>query len=383
MLGTGQINLKNLPATSYKIDVAAFNTLTSKEVFQLLGVAVPSFGKQARLTLSKTGIVAEVNLLAKGSVYVTASGFTTDVVVTPTYKWPNGLFDLVQLSGNGQNNFISCNSHDLSIRQRAQYPGYNDQYSTSQLVYGTPETIAADTAYTFAQQIQIPVALNMTTLTGALFAQSDSTNLQLVLTTAVASDLIGLSGGTTPTVALTDASGNAPTLTVNETIFSIPIDPQNGALIIPDLSVLHGYVANDTAVAGQSNPQSFLLKETAKLIRMTFEETYPGATNAVPLSDFTEFKLVYGANTLPYDYLPADELVIANNVWYQRLLDPTAAGVAQDVAQFCMDFAAENASRDTLSLAGLTNLRMQAVHASGFVPNTAAQIHLVQEILYQ
>lgn len=367
-LGTGAINLKNLPASAYEINPSKFNSLTDKNVFTDEQLSCPSFGNFLRKQLSRTGIVGLLRLTVTGSVTFTPS---TSMTVEPTYKWPYGLFSSVQLSGNNQNNFISLSSYDLHSRQVQQFKSFVDSYTSAGIT--TSETYTAVTTVPFKLQIAIPVAQDMTTLTGALYAQTDATNLSLVLTTAVATDLFSITAGA-GTITLGDGSGNAPQITLAEEVFTVPYDPANsGKLVIPDLTVLHGLVANDTAVGSSAQVQAYLVRVNAKLLRLFWSEENPGAVAPVPSADFSEMDLVYGANTMPYQFLPVDVLrVIMNEDQRNMPVD----GI------FVLDLLREAAGRDTIDLAGLTELRLNLKHATGYTPASGAVVHVVQEMLY-
>jgi hypothetical protein len=109
--GTGAIAIRNLPVTKYIINPGLFNQLTSRVVFDPINFALPAFGNYQNTQLLQVGIVASLNIIVTGTI--TTTGGTVTVVPTARYPW-----DLinVQISGNGQNNFISCNGWDLTLR---------------------------------------------------------------------------------------------------------------------------------------------------------------------------------------------------------------------------------------------------------------------------
>jgi hypothetical protein len=374
--GTGAVSLRNLPTTSYRIDPQEFFSLTEKNVFSPGNFDLPQYAQQTTRQLLQVGVVAKLQLLIKGQAQVTASVGNT---VTPTYRWPYGLIGNVQVSGNGVNNFVNCTGYDLHARKLIQYRALQDNYtSTGGLNSGT--TYAANNNYTFQIALEIPLAMDDSTLVGSLYAQSEATNLTVALTTETLANLFNVTG--TGTVAITNAAGTAntnPTVSLLETFFEVPYDPKSaGTLVIPDLSVLHGIIANNNPLAGLSTVTTEMYRINGQMERLIFY-TDNIATGAAPnpaltsTANYSRIRLVYGGAQTPHDYNPPDQLRILNNEYYR---------VALPDGLFALDFVAENPARDQILLEGITNLRILTDYPASFVPGAGSKVHFVQETLF-
>ena len=188
--GTGAIAIRNLPVTKYTINPGLFNQLTSRIVFDPINFTLPAFGNYQNTQLLQVGIVSSINLLVVGTITTTG----TTVTISPTAHWPWDLIS-VQISGNGQNNFVSCTGWDLTLRLRAASRAYVDGVSSYPSASGAAPFNAATADHPFTLAYKIPVAMDDTTLVGALYAQSEATNLVLKITTGNSADLFDITAG--------------------------------------------------------------------------------------------------------------------------------------------------------------------------------------------
>jgi hypothetical protein len=376
--GTGAVNLRNLPVTKYQINPGAFNQLTSRVIFDPINFPLPSFGNYDQRQLLQVGIVGSINLIVAGTISLTDDGAFS---VVPTARWPWDLI-AVQLSGNGQNNFINCQGSDLRLRMASANRAYADGVSF------WPVAADLDTPgdYDFKLVYKIPVAMDDTTLVGALYAQSEATNLTYRISTGVLSDLMVVTDSTVTVDA---------TVYLEEEIFEVPYDPQRpDTLIIPDLTVLHGLVANDNAVASQTTLDTQLFRINGQMERLFFY-TVDKSTTAiaiVPTSDYDQTQLIYGSNQTPYTFNPQDFLDFRANRDYRlplgsvlnglnsALWTPPYSGVVVPDGLYCLDFVADNPARDQVLLEGVTNLRLRTQYTSA--PTGGSYVHFVQETLF-
>jgi hypothetical protein len=361
--GTGATNLRNLPNVSYEINPAKFFALTERNIFAPANFAAPTPGNYTQNQLLQVGVVSKLRFLVQGAVVVGAGASPI-----PSFKWPYGFFKNVSLSGNGQNNFISCNGFDLYERQRIQNKAEIDTYTQ----IPTQAQLNVAGTYPFQIQLEVPVAMDDTTLIGSLYAQSEATNLTYTL---LAETLANLFPTGTAQVTLTNTAGTAattPVVFLEETFFEVPYDSQKqGTLIIPDLTVLHGYIGNDNPVASQSLVTTNLIRINGQLERLL---VYTDNNNALVITeDISNSSLVYGGSQSPYIFNPQDMLQVRNMIDYKRALED---GV------YCLDLVNENPARDQLLLEGVTNLRWLMAYEGDFTPNAAAKVHFVQETLF-
>ena len=364
--GTGATAIRNLPVTKYQINPGLFNQLTSRVIFDPVNFALPAFGNYQNTQLLQVGIVSAINILVTGSIVTVGS----TVTVAPTAHWPWDLIS-VQISGNGQNNFISCTGWDLTDRLRAANRAYVDTVSSFVTAAGAAPfntaTAAGGTNSNFTLAYKIPIAMDDTTLVGALYAQSEATNLVLKITTRNAADLFNITAGT-----LTITLGN---VYIEEEIFEVPYDPQHSdTLIIPDLTVLHGLVSNDNAVASQTTLDTQLFRINGQLERLFFQTwdlTTAAAPAMVATATYTQTQLIYGSNQNPYTFNPMSMLDFRNNRDYR---------VNFPEGRYCLDFVADNPARDLVLLEGVTNLRLRTQY--GTAPTGGSYVHFVQETLF-
>lgn len=375
-LGTGAVNLRNLPVTKYAINPGLFNQLTSRVVFDPVNFPLPTFGNYNQIQLLQVGVVGSINVIVSGSITVPAAS-----TFVPGHRWPWDLIS-VQLSGNGQNNFINCQGIDLRLRElasnRAKVDGVSSWPLTAAL--GAPGT------YNFKLFYKIPIAMDDTTLVGALYAQSEATNLTLKISTGNLADL-GSFTGTAPTLAAT--------VFIEEEIFEVPYDPNHpDTLVIPDLTVLHGLVANDNAISSQSILDTALFRINGQMERLFFYSVDKSGARpqVVPTATYVQSAIIYGSNQQPYTFNPMDFLPGRNNRDYRvpigsvlnglnsALWTPPYSGVPVPDGLYCLDFIADNAVRDQVLLEGITNLRLRTQYSAA--PTGGSYVHFVQETLF-
>ena len=371
--GTGAVNLRNLPVTKYEINPALFNQLTSRVIFDPINFPLPSAGNYTQNQLLQVGIVGAIKLIVTGSM-------TTSGAVVPSARWPWDTI-AVQLSGNGQNNFINCQGTDLKLRELASARGFVDGVSS----WPVTADLNGAVTKTFTLVYKIPVAMDDTTLIGALYAQSEATNLTYRITTGTLADLFNTPGNVT---AFTG------TVYLEEEIFEVPYSPNDPSkLVIPDLTVLHGLVANDNAIASQTTLDTQLFRINGQLERLFFYSVDKSSTPAFSAtSNYNYAQLIYGSNQIPYTFQPMTMLDARNNHDYRvplttalngvnsRLWTPPWSGAPVPNGAYCMDFVADNPARDQVLLEGVTNLRLRTNYVSA--PTGGSYVHFVQETLF-
>ena len=353
--GTGAVALRNLPNVPYVVSPSAFFALTQRNEFEPVNIAIASPGNFVPQTLLQVGVIAKLRLTTIGSAVV-ASGQTTGV--SATYRWPYGIFDNIQLSGNGQNNFQNVDGYDYQIRSLIQNKAYNDSVTSASL---SAISAGAGTA-PFTIEHEIPVSIDMTSLVGSLYAQTEATELTLRLNTASLSEIM------TGNIANTTVTGQ---VYINEVFFEVPYDPtsNNKVLVVPDLTVLHGIIAQRNTIGSASQAITNLPRQNGQLERLWFWTDNGGTL--MPTSNYNYIRLTYGSKVSPYDYASPINLRAENNQDYRNALPD---GV------FVLDFIKENPQRDVVLLQGVTNLRLETAYTSA--PNAAAYVHFTMETLF-
>jgi hypothetical protein len=368
--GTGAVNLRNLPATQYRVDPGLFNQLTSRVIFDPIAFPLPSPGGYVQNQLLQVGVVSRLRLRVQGTIAWSSANIDG---VSAKYPWD---MISIQVSGNGQNNFISCTGSDLRLRQLAANRAWTDDLS----VVPAAATLAggASGSAPFDLYYEVPIAMDPTTLIGALYAQSEATNLTYRVQTANLSDLFDLTGS--PAITIT------ATVTLEEELFEVPYDPQHpDVLVIPDLTVLHGLVANDNAIASNTTVDTNLFRINGQMERLFFYavDTSGAKPVFVPNATYDYAQLIYGSNQTPYTFDPIQMLHARNTQDYRKglpsaLVRATADAIASGV--YCLDFVADNSARDQVLLEGVTNLRLRS--AFTVAPTGGSYVHFVQETLF-
>jgi hypothetical protein len=376
--GTGAVDLKNLPNVAFKVDPPQFFQFTERNVFQpftsqpLGAPSVPSINQ-----LLQVGVVSELRLQIKGVIQVITNAGAGGTTIVPTFKWPYGILSFVQLSGNGMNNFINASGVDLLVRQICQNRAMNDQYTNPGIgAAGVIQAASVTVNYPFQVQLVIPVAMDAATLIGSLYAQSEATNLTLTLVQEAFTNLftIGTPGNVTTQGLLnpTAVAATQPLATATETFFEVPYDQNDkSTLIIPDLTVLHGFVQNTNPVASQNVVETPIPRINGQLERLIFWVDNAGVL--VSTANILQIYLRYGAQETPYIYNPPDFCRIKNMEDYR---------VALQDGVYVLDMLSENPRRDQIIMEGVTNLRLGIQFISTFVPAAAAKVHYAMETLF-
>jgi hypothetical protein len=406
--GTGAVNLRNLPNVAYKVNPPEFFALTERNVFSPVNLGIGAPSNFVMQQLLQVGVVSQIRLLVLGTAQMVVGGGGTGTAVS-TFKWPYGIFYNVQVSGNGMNNFIAASGYDLYLRQIAQnraFAGGGGSASVDPYTFlngltrggvGVTNALSTTTNYRFHIQLIVPIAMDDTSLVGSLYAQSEATNLTLTLTTEAIANLFTLTGAGAPTMSFLNYAATAATVPVvylSETFFEVPYAKgASDTLVIPDLTVLHGYTANNNPTASQSQIVSPLQRINGQLERLAFYldnaavSTTPHAGTVLPglLPNYSNaagfpaqygvpaFQLIYGGQQTPYTFVLSDLLQIKNLEDYRVLLDD---------GTYILDLISENPARDQLLLEGVTNLRLVINLGTGIVLNAGAKVHFVQETLF-
>lgn len=152
---------------------------------------------------------------------------------------------------------------------------------------------------------------------------------------------------------------------------------EDGSLLTPDLSRLHGLQTVDIPFAATGETTAPLIKLNGMLTRLFVQ--VKSATNtildpAAVTEAWNELRLEYGGNRVPLDFNPLRWLVARNNENY---------GGRIPYGYVCLDFVRENAPRDAVLFGGVTDLRCITSVATGTAISTGAQVHMLEEVLYQ
>lgn len=361
-IGSDTPVLETLPGQPYASDPAKFTQLTRPNVAPFSTVAFPGAGGVVRAQVAQVGVLSRVRATLRASITVDTGG------VTALQPWPHGILKSVLMSVNGQDKLFACNGVDLHVLRFARNPALEEGTDVHPGTAGAGSTIAAGT-YDIEIAWEIPVAMDDTSLVGALYAQSSATVIALELTMASLADLFA------DTTKITAWTG---TFTFEHKFFSVPRAPE-GPLVVPDLSRMHAFVALDVPITAAGEAPAPLIRSAGQLTRLFLQarKSTTAYLSAAPVtaaaSRIDSLRLEYGGNERPFVFNPASSLVRQNNRDYGGILP---------YGYVALDFVRDNPTRDALLLQGVTELKAILGLNSAVSPSTGAQIHLVQETLY-
>lgn len=348
--------------------------------------AFPGFGGTVNLSMLQTGIIAGIAVRFVGEL-------TTDDAtgaVASTSRWPYDLLRSVRFSANGQSNLFNLRGWKLKAREIMQRgdlsdrgvergitgasPGTTVNQGTLSLAneawgVGQNVTAIADATYDVDLAWFLPVAFDSMDLIGAIFAQTSSTDLNLVLDIAPESELFTLTNDAS--VAL---SGS---FEVEAVVYTIPQDG-NGQIVVPDLSVFHSIIetrfanpstgTNEIRLAGQG---------VGRQLQRIWFQVQNGSTPAPLALDADNFGQIgwrYGGNDTPQTWQTGRNLAYVN----ERLF---GADFAQQQGIGILDWSSEHAFRDSIDEGAATELRLLIDIDSG-VSLTSPAVEYVQETFF-
>jgi hypothetical protein len=350
-----------VPASS--LDPQAFFRLTRRLTITQKTFVYAGLGLTDNVPILQTGIVSGLNIKFSGSLVTTAA---TGAVAT-TARWPYDLIRAARFSANAQSNLINVSGQKLKARDimargdlcdrgvvqaiGGAFPGTARTQGTLALnneAWGVGSNVSAITPGTYPVELDwyVPVAFDNLNLLGAIFAQTSSTDLNLALDWAPATDLFVLTG--TATAVLTG------TVVVAAVIYSIPLGP-HGEVVVPDLSAFHSLIQVRTAtVSNGLNEIRLAGQGVGRQLLRVFWQFYSGAVPApLPINavNVGQIGWRFGGNDTPEVFTDGKSLSYFNERLFNNDL-ASFAGIA------VLDFASENAFRDSIDEGTATELRL-------------------------
>jgi hypothetical protein len=369
--------MNNVPTPgSYEINQAEFNLETERNDVPAPTNAWPGFGGRIDQRVANVGVLTNIRLFAELSVVVSGSG-----AVTSLYPFPYGLFKNIYLNANGGTALIRANGNDLRARRQRLYrqpeedlatgPGMDTTVTMSKTAPFRPKgktfpgTIANGT-YNIFFVLDLPIVHDPTSLTGALFAQSDQNYLNYVIETAQLTDVFNVASGGEVTI-----TGNVKAAS---TFFSIPYKNANNqrVVVLPEaVRWLHEFIATDNPFANTGEVQTPLVRNNGQLLCVYCFVDNGGQAQIAPTA-LSYVKWAYAQNQTPRAYQPVQHLLEENQRDYNGLLEP---------GYFVLDFEKENWQRDGVYPRGLSELEVIIGVPAATTVNANAHVHLTQETL--
>jgi hypothetical protein len=380
--GAASFFLNMPPDGTYVMNVPYFNQETERNDVPQQSFAYTGLGgSRMDQRITNVGILCFIRLVFIGTLTVGGSG-----AVTANYPFPWNIFKRVTVQANGQTSLMQAEGCDFRARRQRLYRNPAEQIcSTGGAAQGT----ISNGNYSLVLVYDLPIVHDMTTLTGALFAQSDSNYLSYTIEPALQGDLFTVASG--GTVAVTG------TIYPQLTYFDIPYtDTQQGRMVaIPDLRWLHGFIASNLPFANTGDVITPLIKNAGQLIAFYSYIDNGGAAYINWLSAVDAFRLEYGGNRKPVVWSgPAGEGPVfgleENQRNYNGLLQGGTAGGTTAAAAaagpgpqyLALDLENDNPDRDLIYPRGVSELQAVAKITAGTTINANAHVHFVEETLF-
>ncbi len=289
-VGTGAETAQNIPNVNYVTDPGAFMNHTSRNIDTPRSIAAPGEGGFRGVELPPNGILSKLFVIFDGTITVD----TADAVAGVNY--PYGLLSEFGLTVNGQNDLWNCDGLDLHTLRFTRYPSYDELIDDFEGSVGGGDTIAVGAHDTYLTW-EVPIAIDDTSLVGSLYAQSAATSIQAKIKQALNADLFSTNPGNVTIEG---------TFYVTTVWFDIPVGG-DGKLIIPDLSMLHGFNAVNHPYGATGPQRTELIRNPGQLSRLFIsaqaadENRLSALPSAAATKAIDELRLEYGGNRSPYE----------------------------------------------------------------------------------
>lgn len=356
---TPGMNIQGLVAANTQVDPKTYFRFTRRQRGKVAAsiATYQGLGNSDTLSLKQSGILGAVDLKFTGSLVVTPGTGT----VATTSAWPYDLCKNVKLSANGQSNLINASGIMIRAREFVGQPGLTDggveqtvggvtvdqgtmSFASESWGVGQDSTSIAAGTYDVVFSLRLPVAWDLQLLLGALFLQTTSTSVDIVIQWANQSDLFALTGDATVTL-----SGG---VIAEGVVFTIP--SVNGMAIVPDLSAFHAFTESSTTDMGLGSNESVLIGQgvNKQLMRILgrLQTGSPYSPLAMNAANYGAIGWGYGLNQDPEIWQDGDSMRIDMNRRY-----------GSDMARYgleIVDFAQHWAFRDSVDEGSATQIRL-------------------------
>jgi hypothetical protein len=379
--------MQGIEVPTSSINPELFFRLTRRLTVTQRTFSFAGLGLTDNVPLLQTGILSGLTIAATGTVTVNLAAGTC----ATTTRWPQDLLKNAKFSANGQSNLVNCSGSELKAREIMQRGDLSDRgvvkaiggaspgtavnqgtLALEEEAWGVGQNVTAipTAAYPFELEWYVPVAYDDLNLMGAIFAQTSSTDLNLALDWAPVTDLFVLTGAATAVISMT--------VVVSATLYTIPVAPGGSDVIIPDLSVFHSLISARYAQVGNGLNEVRLSGQGVgrQLLRLWFKTLSGAGAASAPLPvNATNYGMLgwrYGGNDTPEAYTSGKALAYKAEKTFNCAFGK--AGIA------VIDFASENAFRDSIDMGTASELRYLAEIPAG-VALVNPYMQYVQETL--
>jgi hypothetical protein len=367
----GAAFMSNLPPEgTFAMNTQVFSENTERNDVPQKVEEYPGFGGTALdIPIAKVGVLSGIQIAVEGTLKTTGAKGT----ITPTFRWPWGLFKKIGVTANGQTSLIAPSGLDCRARHSRIYRNPRDPVtvapSTDEFGDPTLEAIELGKELPFFFIYEVPIVHDWFSITGSLFMQSDQTYAALHLEMPSLAELF----------TLTEEAGVElvnPKIMVTTTTFDVPFatTSQGRVLLVPDLQWLHGFITNTKNFSNNGDVEVPLVRVSGELLALYFYmQNGPGAI--IKPSTWEQLRMEYGANRIPRNYKPVQHLLYKNADDYNGLILP-------EVGYVCLDFEADNPSRDLVFPKGVTELKVVPTIPATVEPKANSAVQFAEEALF-
>jgi hypothetical protein len=367
----GAAFMTNLPPSgSYAMNTEVFSKNTERNDVPMKTEAYPGFGgTPIDIPIAKTGVLSGIQIAVEGTLKTGGAAGT----ITPTFRWPWGLLRKVVLAANGQTSLISPSGLDIRARHSRVFRNPRDPVSVAPSIneFGDPTLAALERGkeYSVFCIYEVPIVHDWYSLTGSLFMQSDQTYVALHLEFPTLAELFT----TTETATVEFVK---PQLQITTTTFDVPFatTSKGEVLLVPNLEWLHGFITNTKNYSNTGEVEVPLVRVSGELLAL-YMYAQNGVGTIIKPASWEQFKMEYGANRIPRNYRPVQMLLQKNADDYNGLLLP-------EVGYVCLDFEADNPSRDLVFPKGVTELKVVPTISSKVELKANSAIQFAEEALF-
>lgn len=378
--------MQGIEVPTSQINPKTFFQLTRRQNIAQQTFNYAGLGLVDHVEVRQAGIIAGMMIKFAGSLVINIGTGT----VASTQNWPYNLLKTAKFTANGQSNLINASGQSIKARQIMQVgdltdrgvpaniggasPGTAVSQGTLKLnteSWGVGQNVTGLSSGTYDVELEwwIPVAFDERTLTGAIFAQTSATALDLELDWASLVDIFTLTGNATVTL-----SG---TIVPLARLYTIP-EVGNGQVVVPDLSVFHSLVESRTTSVGNTVNEIRLAgqgvgKQLMRLYGQMWNGAAPGAPLPVNNTNFGQIGWRYGGNDTPENFVDGR----AHSYYVENQFD---SDLCTYQGFFALDWCSENAFRDTIDEGTATELRL-VLEIPNAVSLTNPVLKYVQETL--
>lgn len=346
-----------LPASGWEANPKVFEVETERNEGTDTLIAWPGFGASFQYQVPNVGVLSNLRLLLEGSTVNTHGTGTA----AATDQWPHGLVERFVLRINGQAAPWHCHGVDLNVLRQARFRSITDSFESSTFTQGATTTLRV--------QWDVPLSVDPSAApnVGGLFLQSANSQVVAEVTTAAIASVATITGN--DTLAIT---GN---FRPERTWFSIPtgkLAKGGTGMILPDLSVLHGLLAQEETVTAVGEKIVNLNRLQGTIARIWQRiQNGNGSASLTLTGSLDQVRLIYASNQRPRVMYPY-HLDAQNIEWYRGRLPYSA---------YSLDQITESLTRDAIDVENLSNPQLNVDIKSGVSLNAGARIHTVYELL--